>query len=81
VNGEDLAAVNDDVGVLQAEFPAYLIRQEFVRGRTRYVAQRQGDGLGPHTVITPDIDELRRALRPARAARRAAVAAIELQAE
>jgi len=51
--------VTDDLGVLRAEFPAYRIWRETARGETRYVAQRQVQVPGPHTVITPDIDELR----------------------
>lgn len=59
--------MNEDLVALQAEFPAYQIWRESVRGRSRYVALRRGQGLGPHTVITPDISELRDALRPSRA--------------
>jgi len=59
--------VNEDIAALQAEFPAYQIWRESVRGRSRYVALRRAQGLGPYTVITPDISELRDALLPGRA--------------
>lgn len=51
--------------MLRAEFPAYQIWEETVRNHSRFVARRQQQAPGPHTVITPDIDELRDALRPA----------------
>jgi hypothetical protein len=50
---------------LQAEFPAYQIWEETVRNQSRFVARRQHQAAGPHTVITSDVDELRTALRPA----------------
>jgi len=68
--------VTDDLKALRAEFPAYLIWRETARGETRYVAQRQRQTLGPHTVITADAGELRGALVPALPVRvRPAVAA------
>ena len=52
---------------LCADFPAYLIGTEAVGSGRRYVAVRRepGPGPGPHTVVTPDLAELRSALSPA----------------
>ena len=63
----EVTAVSDELTVLQDEFPAYRIWQEQLPGRTRYIARRL-KGLGPHTVVTADVGELRQALAPARQA-------------
>ena len=60
----EVTAVSDELTVLQDEFPAYRIWQEQLPGRTRYIARRL-QGLGPHTVVTADANELRQALAPA----------------
>ena len=64
----------DTLDRLRADFPAYAIDTEprpagtHPDGRqpqlpsVRFVAVRREDGPGPHTVITPDPDELRAAL-------------------
>jgi hypothetical protein len=56
--------VSDDLTVLREEFPGYWIWLEKFPGRSRYVARRRHQGLNPHTVVTPDIAELRDALQP-----------------
>ncbi len=61
----EVTAVSDELTVLRDEFPAYRIWQEQLPGRTRYVARRRCQGLGPHTVVTADVGELREALAPA----------------
>lgn len=61
----EVTAVSDELTVLRDEFPAYRIWQEQLPGRTRYVARRRYEGLGPHTVVTADAGELRQALAPA----------------
>jgi hypothetical protein len=55
---------------LRADFPGYVIDTEAVPSGKRYVAVRRGPGPGPHTVITPDPDELRSALHRGTGARR-----------
>lgn len=57
--------MSDELTVLRDEFPGYQIWQEQLPGRTRYVARRQHEGFGPHTVVTADVGELRQALAPA----------------
>ena len=59
--------MSDDLTVLRAEFPAYRIWREEVPDRPRYVARSRHQGLHPHTVVTPDLRELRDALRPEQA--------------
>ena len=61
----EVTAVSEELTVLRDEFPAYRIWQEQLPGRTRYVARRRHEGLGPHTVVTADAGELRQALAPA----------------
>jgi SAM-dependent methyltransferase len=57
--------VTEDLTALMAEFPTYRIWREGTPGRARYVARSRHQGLSPHTVVTPDITELREALTPA----------------
>jgi hypothetical protein len=52
---------------LGADFPSYVIDTEAVANGKRYVAVRRQPGPGPHTVVTPDLAELRAALAPATA--------------
>ena len=54
----------DPLPALQAEFPCHRIWRENLCGRIRYIARSLHFGLNPHTVITPDPDELRAALAP-----------------
>jgi hypothetical protein len=68
-NGADafrLDALQSDSGEaltqLQASFPQFWIWEEITYGRARYIARSRHPGIGPHTVITPDPDELRAAL-------------------
>jgi hypothetical protein len=73
--------MTDTLDRLRADFPSYAIDTEprptgtHPDGRQvqpptiRFVAVRREHGPGPHTVITPDPDELRAALsQPARSA-------------
>ena len=48
---------------LRAEFPAHLIGTETIPGRgVRYLARARQHDAHPHTVLTPDLQELRAAL-------------------
>src|SRR6266702_4548359 len=47
---------------LRASFPQFWIWQEITYDRPRYIARSRHPGVGPHTVITTDPDELRAAL-------------------
>jgi hypothetical protein len=47
---------------VQEEFPAYRIWREVIRGRSCYVACSRRIGVRPHTLVTPDLDELRAGL-------------------
>ena len=64
--GADADAMDEDLAMLRADFPAYRIWREDVPDRIRYVARRLRWGLSPHTVVTADLGELREALQPAR---------------
>jgi|HubBroStandDraft_3_1064219.scaffolds.fasta_scaffold2131968_1 hypothetical protein len=66
--------MTDSLDSLRADFPTYAIHTEprpadtHPEGRQasppaiRFVAVRREDGPGPHTVVTPDPDELRTTL-------------------
>ena len=60
-NGTD-----DELAMLRLEFPSHLIGEESILGRVRYVARRRREGTNPHTVVTPDLGELRAALEAGR---------------
>jgi hypothetical protein len=48
---------------LRAEFPGHLIGTETIVGRgVRYLARARQHDAHPHTVLTPDLGELRAAL-------------------
>jgi hypothetical protein len=48
---------------LRAEFPGHWIGTETIPGRgIRYLARARQHDIQPHTVITPDLSELRAAL-------------------
>jgi hypothetical protein len=51
---------------MQRDFLGHRIWREILPGRTRYIARRLQPGPGPHTVVTPDLNELAAALAPAR---------------
>jgi hypothetical protein len=57
---------DDEVIHLRAEFPGHRIGTETIVDQIRYVARSQRDGAHPHTVITPDLSELRAALEAGR---------------
>lgn len=54
------------LALLRVEFPGHLIGEESIMGRLRYVARRRREGAHPHTVVTPDLGELRTALEAGR---------------
>lgn len=60
-NGTDV-----ELAMLRAEFPGHLIGEESIMGPLRYVARRRREGINPHTVVTPDLGELRAALEAGR---------------
>ena len=59
MNGDE---TDGELAELRAEFPTHLIGTESITGRVRYVARRRWEGAQPHTVVTPDLGELRAAL-------------------
>ncbi len=61
-------AGSEPLALLRMEFPGHLIGEESVMGRVRYVARRRREGTHPHTVVTPDLGELRAALEAGRSA-------------
>ena len=48
-----------DLVQLQAGFPQFAIWREPGQGQSRYIARRLRPGTRPHTLITPDLRELR----------------------
>ena len=54
------------------EYPGFRVWQEVTGDRVRYVARRLSPGIGPHTVVTADVDELRAVLDSASAPPQAA---------
>lgn len=61
----ELASLRDD-------YPGFRVWQEVTGDRVRYVARRLSPGIGPHTVVTADLDELRAVLDDAPAPPQAA---------
>lgn len=57
-----------ELALLRLEFPGHLIGEESIMGRIRYVARRRREGTHPHTIVTPDLGELRAALEAGQAA-------------
>jgi hypothetical protein len=51
-----------ELASLQASFPQFRIWREMIHDRARYVAQRLNQDTHPHTVVTPDLDEVRATL-------------------
>jgi O-methyltransferase involved in polyketide biosynthesis len=62
---DEKPAMDEDLAALRADFPKFKIWEEFLPGRSRYVARSMHAGVRPHTVVTPDLDELRAALEAA----------------
>lgn len=60
---------NGELSILRLEFPGHLIGEESIMGRVRFVARRRSEGTHPHTVITPDLGEMRAALEAGRTGR------------
>ncbi len=56
----------DPLPQLRADFPQFQIWREQIPGRPRYVARSLHDGIGPHTLITSDLAELRQELAAGR---------------
>jgi SAM-dependent methyltransferase len=56
----------EDLTAVRADFPAFKIWKEDTPGRVRYVARSRSESLHPHTIVTPDLGELRQALEPSR---------------
>jgi O-methyltransferase involved in polyketide biosynthesis len=56
-----------DLISLRADFRGYRIWQETIGDRVRYIARSLRWGVGPHTVVTADMDELRAILQGAAA--------------
>lgn len=50
---------------LRASYPHFRLWPETIKDRPAYIARRLIPGSGPHTVVTPDLTELRAALRDA----------------
>lgn len=50
---------------LRAEFPDFRIWRETIGDRVRYIGRSLDLGIGPHTVITADLGELRAVLADA----------------
>lgn len=65
MNGDD---ADRELADLRAQFPSHRISTESITGRIRYVARRRREGTNPHTVVTPDLGELRAALQAGRVA-------------
>jgi hypothetical protein len=58
----------DELAVLQVQFPCFRIWREQTCDRARYVARSLHRGMNPYIVVTDDLDELRAALEPSRQA-------------
>jgi hypothetical protein len=51
-----------ELASLQVDYPGFRVWQEVTGDRVRYVARRLPPGIGPHTVVAADLDELRAVL-------------------
>ena len=60
----ELAALH----AVRRDFPRYQIDVDLAIDRRRYIARRTQPGLGPHTLITSDLTELRAGLAPSQPA-------------
>lgn len=62
-NASTRAEALAELARLRAEFPTHLIGTETIPGRAvRYLARARQHNAQPHTVLTPDLSELRAAL-------------------
>jgi hypothetical protein len=61
-NDHERDHLEEELASLRADFPDHRIDAESVVDRVRYVACARQYGVRPHTVITPDLGELRAAL-------------------
>ena len=66
---DEMPTPNEDLAALRADFPGFKIWEEYLPGRSRYVARSLRQGVGPHTVVTSDLGELRAALQSGELAR------------
>lgn len=72
-SGRPPAGMDDaTLPAVRAEFPEFRIWRESTGSRTRYIARSLHRGSRPHTVVTPDLCELRAELRAGRSASRPA---------
>jgi hypothetical protein len=62
----ETAPAQNQLAVLQADFPCFRSSREQTCDRARYAVRSLHPGLNPHTVVTDDIGELRAALEPSR---------------
>lgn len=62
---DEKPATDEDPAALRADFPGFKIWEEFLPGRSRYVARSLRPGVRPHTIVTPDLGEMRAALEAA----------------
>lgn len=53
----------EELAGLCREFPDFRIWREITGDRARYIARSLRQGVGPHTVVTADLDELRSVLQ------------------
>ena len=56
---------NEALMKMQRDFPGHRIWREIIPGRTVYVARSQHPAARPHTIVTPDLRELRATLTQA----------------
>ncbi len=66
---DEMRIKHEDLVALRADFPGFKIWEECLPGRSRYVARSLREGVRPHTVVTPDLGELRAALEAVAPAR------------
>jgi O-methyltransferase involved in polyketide biosynthesis len=59
--GEPVAS-SLELASLRKDYPGFRVWQEVTGDRVRYVARRLPPGIGPHTVVTADLGELRAVL-------------------
>jgi hypothetical protein len=57
--GRRAVLLPDELASLQADFPQFQIWRETTCRHTRYIARRLHPGVHPHTLVSPDPDEIR----------------------
>jgi hypothetical protein len=62
---ESSAEEDEALMKMQRDFPSHRIWREIIPGRTSYIARSTQPAAHPHTVVTPDLDELHAALTDA----------------